>query len=62
VTLAGLAAGIRWYLKEVSGESAYDRYVQHARLDHPDAVPLSRRAFERARQDALARRPQQRCC
>ena len=28
-------AGVRWYLREVSGESAYDRYVEHMRRDHP---------------------------
>ena len=26
---------MRWYLREVSGESAYDRYVEHRRREHP---------------------------
>ena len=43
-----LLAGIRWYLREVSGESAYERYVDHVRREHPGAPVLSRRAFERA--------------
>ena len=30
--------GVHWYLREVSGESAYDRYVEHMRADHPDAA------------------------
>ena len=62
MTLAGLAAGVRWYLREVSGESAYERYVEHARRAHPGEDPMPRRAFERARQDERDRRPQQRCC
>jgi uncharacterized short protein YbdD (DUF466 family) len=55
-------AGIRWYLREVSGESAYDRYLMHARSEHPGQPVLSRRAFERRRQDARESRPQARCC
>ena len=54
--------GIAWYLREVSGESAYGRYVEHVRRDHPGAPVLSRRAFERRRQDARDSRPQARCC
>jgi uncharacterized short protein YbdD (DUF466 family) len=42
-------AGVRWYLREVSGESAYDRYVAHMRRDHPGQPVMSRRDFERRR-------------
>ncbi len=55
-------AGVRWYLREVSGESAYDRYVEHVRQEHPGQPVMSRRAFERRRQDARESRPQARCC
>ena len=55
-------AGIRWYLREVSGESAYDRYVEHTRRDHPDQAVMSRRDFERWRQDDRDRNPRARCC
>jgi uncharacterized short protein YbdD (DUF466 family) len=54
--------GVRWYLREVSGESAYDRYVAHMRLQHPDALVMSRRDFERARQDHREANPRARCC
>jgi uncharacterized short protein YbdD (DUF466 family) len=54
--------GVRWYLREVSGESAYDRYVEHARRDHPDASVASRREFERRRADERQERPGSRCC
>jgi uncharacterized short protein YbdD (DUF466 family) len=54
--------GLRWYLREVSGESGYDRYLRRHRDTHPDAPPLSRREFERRRMDDRDARPQSRCC
>jgi uncharacterized short protein YbdD (DUF466 family) len=54
--------GVRWYLREVSGESAYDRYVAHMRRDHPAQPVMSRRDFERRRQDAREENPRARCC
>jgi uncharacterized short protein YbdD (DUF466 family) len=54
--------GVRWYVREVTGESAYDRYVEHETRLHPGGVVLDRRAFERRRQDLEDARPQQRCC
>ena len=56
------AAGTLWYLREVLGENAYERYLAHQRRDHPDEPVLSRREFERRRMDALEIRPGQRCC
>ena len=47
MTVKEAFAGVRWYLREVTGESAYDRYVEHIRRDHPDAIVMSRRDFER---------------
>lgn len=54
--------GIRWYVREVTGESAYDRYLQNECGGHPGKVHLDRRTFERRRQDLEDQRPQQRCC
>jgi len=54
--------GVMWYLREVSGESAYDRYVAHTTAEHPDALVMSRRDFERARQDHREANPRARCC
>lgn len=51
--------GLRWYLRELTGESQYDRY--RARLD-PGATPLTRREFERRRTDRGDAHPQGRCC
>ncbi len=54
--------GVRWYLREVSGESAYDKYVEHTRAHHPDALVMSRRDFERARMRERDENPRARCC
>lgn len=57
-----LYARIRWYLRELTGESAYDRYLaRHART-HPGAEPLSRRDFEHRRTDRADTHPTSRCC
>ncbi|MEV0963418.1 MULTISPECIES: YbdD/YjiX family protein [unclassified Streptomyces] len=55
---------VRWYVREVSGESVYDRYVAHTRAHDPDAEVMSRRAFERRRTDEREADPRKgfRCC
>ncbi len=62
MTLRDMARGVRWYLREVSGESAYDRYVAHMRKDHAGQPVMSRRDFERTRQDARESQQRARCC
>jgi uncharacterized short protein YbdD (DUF466 family) len=41
----------RWYVRELLDESAYDRYVAHARSHDPAVSVRSRREFERMRTD-----------
>ncbi len=62
VNIAGAVRQLRWYLREVSGESAYDRYLEAHRSTHPGVPALSRREFERRRMDDRDGRPQSRCC
>jgi uncharacterized short protein YbdD (DUF466 family) len=62
MTLREMASGVRWYLREVSGESAYDRYVAHVRAEHADQPVMSRRDFERQRQKLRESRQSARCC
>lgn len=67
MTPAGVrrAAGrIRWYVRELTGESAYDRYVSHARSCDPGAPVMTRRQFEHSRTDAREADPREgfRCC
>lgn len=55
-------AGIRWYLRELTGATAYENYVQAHRRRHPQAPVLSRPAFERMRVDRQDAAPGSRCC
>ncbi|MEU4030966.1 YbdD/YjiX family protein [Streptomyces anulatus] len=59
-----MAGRIRWYVRELTGESAYERYVAHARVHDPDTPVMTRRAFERSRMDAREADPREgfRCC
>lgn len=50
----------RW-LRAVSGDDAYDRYLAHHAAMHADCAPLDRRAFFRQRQDDAWARVK-RCC
>jgi uncharacterized short protein YbdD (DUF466 family) len=57
-----LITGRAWAaFRAVLGDDAYERYVDHLRRQHPDAVPLQRADFQRAELD---RRWSQinRCC
>ncbi|MDF4253513.1 YbdD/YjiX family protein [Streptomyces sp. WMMB303] len=56
---------VRWYVRELTDESAYDRYVAHVRRHQgPDAEVPSRKEFERRRTDARESDPREgfRCC
>ncbi|WP_434596304.1 YbdD/YjiX family protein [Streptomyces sp. A5-4] len=59
-----VAGRIRWYVRELTGESAYDRYAEHARSRDPQALVMSRREFEHSRTDAREADPREgfRCC
>lgn len=52
--------GVRWYLREFTGETKWDAYV--ARCTQEGTEPMSRRAFERHRDDHRERSTQSRCC
>ncbi|GAA2243906.1 hypothetical protein GCM10010145_08310 [Streptomyces ruber] len=62
--LVRVVEGVRWYVRELTGESTYDRYVAHVRAHDPDARVPSRREFERLRTDRQDADPRQgfRCC
>ena len=60
--LGGAARGFMGYLREVSGETAYDRYVEHRRREHPGDPVMSRRDYERWRMDQRDANPSARCC
>jgi len=49
------------YLKEISGENAYDRYLEVHQATHPNQPPMSRGEFYRWRQDEKYANPGSRC-
>ena len=49
------------YLKEISGENAYDRYRAVHTATHPDKPPMDRGEFYRWRQDEKYNNPGSRC-
>jgi uncharacterized short protein YbdD (DUF466 family) len=52
--------GVRWYLREFTGEARWDDYLEHcAQHGH---TPMSRREFERRRADEAEKNPVSRCC
>ena len=61
-TVARAWRGVRWYLRELTGESQYDRYLERHAREHADATPLSRREFERRRIAQQDAKPGSRCC
>ena len=52
--------GIRWYLRQVSGEAKWDEYLERAQREA--VVPMSRRDFERHRSEHSEKSPRARCC
>jgi uncharacterized short protein YbdD (DUF466 family) len=49
------------YLKEISGENAYDRYLAVHSATHPNKPAMSRGEFYRWRQDDKYNNPGSRC-
>jgi uncharacterized short protein YbdD (DUF466 family) len=52
----------RWYVREVMGDNAYQRYLDHHSSHDPTAAPLSERDYWRTRYRDQEARPQGRCC
>ena len=52
--------GFRWYLRQMTGESKWDEYLERCR--HEGIEPMSRGQFERHRTEHREKHPQARCC
>ncbi|MFB9763321.1 YbdD/YjiX family protein [Nocardioides kongjuensis] len=52
--------GVRWYVREATGEARWDAYVESCAREGTE--PVSRRTWERNRAEAREHRPQSRCC
>lgn len=59
-TVLKAGRGIRWYLKQATGEAKWDEYLDRCRSE--DVEPMSRRDFERHRAEHKENNPQSRCC
>jgi len=60
--LAEVARGVRWYVRGVMGEDAYDKYLAHVRGQHEGVEVLTEREFWRDRTDRQDANPEGRCC
>ena len=59
-TARNAGRGIRWYLKQVTGEAKWEEYVERCHV--AGSEPMSRRDYERHRADHREKSPQSRCC
>lgn len=59
-TLLRAARGIRWYLRQLTGEAKWDDYLQGC--SSRGETPMSRREFERHRADHAEAGTRSRCC
>jgi len=61
--VASVARSIRWYVRGVMGEDAYEKYLAHVAGDHGDgARVMTEREFWRDRTDRQDANPEGRCC
>lgn len=58
----GAGRSIRWYMRGLMGDSAYETYLAHHRRVHPGEPPMTERQFWRDRMDEQDRNPGARCC
>lgn len=59
---ARMAAGLRWYVRELLGETKYERYLERMERHHPEAARLTKREFWREHSRAAERADNARCC
>jgi uncharacterized short protein YbdD (DUF466 family) len=62
MTLRRMLDGLRWYVREFTGEAAYDRYCERHRHHHPYAPVPTRREYEHMRTRHQESHPSSRCC
>lgn len=60
--LARAAAGVRWYVRELLGETKYERYLERMRRERPGETPLPAREFWREQARSSERTAGARCC
>ncbi|MCW1250636.1 YbdD/YjiX family protein [Acaricomes phytoseiuli] len=53
---------LRWLIRGVLGEDAYERYLAHHVATHPESAPMTAAEFWRDKTDRQDVNPQGRCC
>lgn len=53
---------VRWYVHSIMGDNAYQHYVSHLRVHHPDAPVPTERQFWIDKHAEAERNPKTRCC
>ncbi len=54
------AAGVRWYLRQISGEARWEEYLARCAADA--STPMTRREYERHRSALREHHAASRCC
>ncbi|WP_394940719.1 YbdD/YjiX family protein [Psychromicrobium sp. YIM B11713] len=57
-----LMKAVRWYIKGLMGEDAYQKYQIHQLTAHPGAPMMTERQFWRDHTDRQDANPQGHCC
>ncbi len=60
MTVLGVGRTLRWYVRQLTGESKWDDYVEECATFGEE--PMSRREFERLRDHEREHLPGGRCC
>lgn len=53
---------LRWYTRNLMGDSAYENYLDRHNRVHPEVEPMSEREFWRSRDDFNEDNVQSGCC
>lgn len=61
-TLRRAGRDLRWYVHSIMGDNAYQHYVAHQRVHHPEEPVPTEREFWIARHAEAEANPKTRCC
>lgn len=59
---AGAARSLSWYVTSLMGDRAYETWVAHLAVEHPEQTPVSEREFWKQRYREQETTPGARCC
>ena len=59
---ARAARSVSWYVTSLMGDRAYETWVAHLAVEHPEQTPVSEREFWKQRYREQETTPGARCC